>query len=128
MALKRYWHGSVGPLLYDDVNFSAFRGEGQAVLETVPSSANELVRADDLSVVPGGPLTVADEKLYGLDSAVGTSARYAREDHTHGTPENPIVTQAAITDPIGGGTIDSEARAAVLDILAALRANGIIAT
>lgn len=38
-------------------------------------------------------------------------------------------TQAsAITDPAGGGTVDTEARAAINDILAALRGVGIIAS
>jgi hypothetical protein len=36
--------------------------------------------------------------------------------------------QAAIADPAGGATIDSNARAAVTAILAALRAHGLIAT
>jgi len=36
--------------------------------------------------------------------------------------------QAAIANPTGGATIDSEGRAAVIAILAALRAHGLIAT
>jgi hypothetical protein len=41
----------------------------------------------------GSPLkaatTVKSEKSFGKDDLVGTSVRYAREDHTHGTPPNP---------------------------------------
>ncbi|MEM8695168.1 MAG: DUF2793 domain-containing protein [Pseudomonadota bacterium] len=36
--------------------------------------------------------------------------------------------QSAIGEPIGGSTVDGEARAAVVSILAALRAHGLIAT
>ena len=43
--------------------------------------------------VPGSSLQpatkVVPERIFGEPSDVGTSLRYAREDHTHGTPPNP---------------------------------------
>jgi len=34
--------------------------------------------------------TVTDETSFGVVPAVGTDTKYARQDHTHGTPENPL--------------------------------------
>jgi len=33
--------------------------------------------------------TVANETTWGVTPAVGTGTKYAREDHTHGTPAEP---------------------------------------
>jgi hypothetical protein len=41
---------------------------------------------------------------------------------------NTVVNAAAIADPAGGATVDSQARAAIVAILAALRTAEIIAT
>ena len=40
--------------------------------------------------IPDAATTVQTEKDYNQDEAVGTSANYAREDHTHGTPPTPV--------------------------------------
>lgn len=43
--------------------------------------------------MPGGgtpATTVTDETSFGISSAVGTDTEYARQDHTHGTPTNPV--------------------------------------
>lgn len=45
--------------------------------------------------------TVESETTFGITPAVGTDAEYARQDHTHGTPANPV-TEAAVTAVIGG--------------------------
>ena len=41
--------------------------------------------------------TVVSEQSFGQSPDVGTSANYAREDHTHGTPSNPVPTRT-LTD------------------------------
>jgi hypothetical protein len=46
---------------------------------------------------PSGASTVVAETSFGLTSAVGTSEKFAREDHTHGTPTAPEVPQPAST-------------------------------
>jgi hypothetical protein len=128
MALKKYWHGSVGPLLYEDADFHAFQTEGQVLIETSPVNANEAVRIDDLSVIPGGATTVTDETTWDITPAVGTSVAWAHEDHTHGSPPFPLTAQSPIAAPTGGSVIDVEARNAIGSILSALRSNGIIST
>jgi hypothetical protein len=65
---------------------------------------------------PGSPLepatTVKSEKSFGKDDSVGTSVRYAREDHTHGTPPNPtgragpyLIVAAGLFQVAGGAAI-----------------------
>jgi hypothetical protein len=39
--------------------------------------------------------TVASERSFNKDASIGTSVRYAREDHSHGTPPNPVVAHVA---------------------------------
>lgn len=43
--------------------------------------------------------TVVSETAFGQSSAVGTSSNFAREDHTHGTPVDPIPAHVALADP-----------------------------
>ena len=48
----------------------------------------------------GGPspaTSVVAETSFGLSPAAGSSAKFAREDHTHGTPAAPVIPQAADT-------------------------------
>ena len=40
--------------------------------------------------------TVTDETSFGITPAAGTDTEYARQDHTHGTPANPV-TEAAVS-------------------------------
>jgi hypothetical protein len=44
--------------------------------------------------------TVITEKSFGQTSSVGVSTKYAREDHTHGTPTNPSTTEALYFSPV----------------------------
>lgn len=39
--------------------------------------------------------TIVEEKTFGQNSSVGTSGNYAREDHTHGTPLNPVISKTS---------------------------------
>ena len=43
--------------------------------------------------------TVTSETAFGVLAAVGTSRLYARADHTHGTPTDPIPAHVAASDP-----------------------------
>jgi hypothetical protein len=43
--------------------------------------------------------TVSSETAFGILAAVGTSLLYARQDHTHGSPTNPIPAHVAAADP-----------------------------
>ena len=38
--------------------------------------------------------TVESETTFGITPAVGTDTEYARQDHTHGTPANPVTAAA----------------------------------
>lgn len=42
--------------------------------------------------------TVTDETTWGITPAVGTSTNYARQDHTHGSPEAPTGTGHTVQD------------------------------
>src|SRR4030042_3415517 len=61
------------------------------------------------------PLHLADsvegETSFGLSTSVGVSEELAREDHTHGTPANPVPAHEAATDPHPTYTTDAEATA-----------------
>jgi hypothetical protein len=49
-------------------------------------------------VAPGTPATtVVSETAFGQVAAVGTGTKYARDDHTHGTPAAPAVPSPATT-------------------------------
>ena len=42
--------------------------------------------------------TVVTEKAFGQSEAAGAGTKYSREDHTHGTPTDPVPAHAAIPD------------------------------
>lgn len=52
---------------------------------------------------PGTPQTPASSVTsgtsFGVASAAGTSTNYARQDHTHGTPADPVPAHVALSDP-----------------------------
>jgi hypothetical protein len=75
----------------------------------MPTAANAMLTVGLLSVDDGTTwigyaatgggapaTTVESETSFGLSAAVGTDTEYARQDHTHGTPANPV-TAAAIS-------------------------------
>lgn len=45
--------------------------------------------------------SVTSETAFGVLAAVGTSLLYARQDHTHGSPADPVPTHAALTSTHG---------------------------
>ena len=74
--------------------------------ETTPDlTAAAPTEGDVLTVVSGVPAfatptsltaasTVTDETTFGIATAVGVSTAYARQDHTHGSPANPVTAVA----------------------------------
>lgn len=47
----------------------------------------------------GAAVTVTDETTFGIGTVVGIGTRYARNDHTHGSPTNPITAHVLPGDP-----------------------------
>jgi len=57
------------------------------------------------SIIPKPATTVATESVFGLPAKEGVATRYARADHTHGTPALPALAKdVAGTLGDGGGT------------------------
>ncbi len=50
--------------------------------------------------------TVVNEQSFGQSPVVGMSVNYAREDHTHGTPTNPVASRT-FNDQTGSKTWDT---------------------
>lgn len=44
-------------------------------------------------------VSVVSETAFGQASAVGVSTNYAKQDHTHGTPTDPVIAHLAAGDP-----------------------------
>ena len=52
--------------------------------------------------------TVTSETTFGITAAVGTGTDYARNDHTHGSPTDPVTAHTALTTGVhgvGAGTV-----------------------
>lgn len=88
MALKEYYIGTTGPLYIDDI-------------DPLYSDPQQMAVKNDLSGSTGGATSVVSETTFGQSPIVGTSTAYARQDHSHGTPDNPVAgftgTQAVVT-------------------------------
>jgi hypothetical protein len=54
---------------------------------------------------------VVSQTTFGIEPAVGTSLAYAREDHTHGTPPDPMPDHLAAPDPHNGYLLANGSRA-----------------
>ena len=76
MADVEIYIGSVGPFLVDESD-PLLAADGQVV------RVNQLTSFDT---------SVVSETSFGQSSAVGTSTKMARADHTHGTPANPLAS------------------------------------
>jgi len=93
MAIIEYYIGGQGPFLADTVLDADLLAHGGQVV-----TQDMLVASG-----PSPATTVTDETIYGVAKAVGTSLAYARSDHTHGSPADPLVSglSTAITIIVG---------------------------
>jgi hypothetical protein len=93
------WDATVAPTVNED------SGDGYEVGSVwVDVTADKAYTCVDSTVgaavwVEGGSSltaasTVTDETTFGISAAVGVDADYAREDHTHGSPANPVTAAA----------------------------------
>lgn len=73
----------------------------------------------------GAGSTVESETAFGQSPDVGSSGNFAREDHTHGTPTDPIPAHVAQSDPHTQYQKESEKN--VANGYAGLEANGRVA-
>lgn len=102
----------------------SFDGPSSSVDITVSSSSGDLTlevlegRAgqDGASGEGGGTAasTVESETAFGQAAAVGVGTAYARDDHTHGTPTDPVPAHAALDTGVHGvgvSTVESVAGA-----------------
>jgi len=66
------------------------------------ADATLTANASGLSVTTPAPLgpavTVVTETAFGQGDAVGVGTRYARNDHTHGTPTDPVIAHLLAAD------------------------------
>lgn len=85
------WAGGVAPTLQTAANALDTIG-----LLTVDDGTTWLgYHADGGGGSSGTPATtVESETTFGISAAVGTDTEYARQDHTHGTPADPVTADA----------------------------------
>ncbi len=108
-----FWHGHARW-------FGVEAGVGPDHLFTVNGAANALY--EEIGQPPAGATggtpatTVTDETTFGITPAVGTDTEYARQDHTHGSPDDAelqvaghyelLMTGSGPPEPIENGTSD----------------------
>jgi hypothetical protein len=79
--------------------------EGVEVLPSSPLTGDDLQTVIDevaaliLALQGNLAITVVSEETFGLSDAVGVSTVYAREDHSHGSPTDPVPAHVAESDP-----------------------------
>lgn len=85
---------------------TAVKLQGIPVSTTDPTTGQAL-KYDGAAWAPGTDSvgtpasTVVTETAFGQASAVGVGTPYARNDHTHGTPANPVTAHEAAGNPHG---------------------------
>lgn len=99
MAIVEYWIGGQGPFLADTVLDADLLAHG-----------GQVVRFDDLTTIAPAS-SVVSETTFGLSAAVGSSAHYAREDHSHGSPSDPLVSGLTTTITVVVGPLITNTKA-----------------
>lgn len=79
--------------VFDGDRLPAISATKKSGVPAAPSPSGKFLKDDGSWDTPAGAsapaTTVTDERPWGITPAVGTSANYARADHTHGSPANP---------------------------------------
>lgn len=81
----------------------------------------------NIVLTPAGNITISDAKDIALNTSTGTKIGTATTQKLGFWNATPVVQQAHIADPSGGGTQDAEARTAINAINAVLAATGLTA-
>lgn len=142
MAIKQAYFAGIGPFTYDDsaVPYGGVFDKvsiGETIMSGGSSTNDFSIVADNKALVLGAD---GDAKIYydGTDLVIKPNVVGAGEAKIDGNinatgvikvdgDQLLTVRQAAITDPSGGGTIDAEARTALIAVLDVLRTHGLIA-
>jgi hypothetical protein len=106
-------------------NQNTVTGKVVSSISVVSKSVPPVKKASRVTVIVNPASTVASSTSFGASADVGTSTSYAREDHTHGTPTDPVPEHALLDTGIhgvGDSTVDSvEARDEELEELALIQ-------
>lgn len=143
MAIKQVYFAGIGPFTYDDsvVPYGGVFEKvsiGESVLTGGTTSTDDVAIAADIKALVLG--AGGDARIYydGNDLVIKPNVVGSGEAKIDGNvnvtgvvkidgQQILTVQQAAIADPTGGATVDTEARTAVVEILDALRTHGLIA-
>lgn len=143
MAIKQAYFAGIGPFVYDD-STTPYGGVfekvsiGETVITGGTTSTNDInISVDNKALVLGAG---GNAKIYydGNDLVIKPNVVGPGEAKIDGNVNvtgvvkvdgQQILTiqQPALTDPAGGGTIDTEARTSIIEILDTLRTHGLIA-
>lgn len=142
MAVKQAYFAGIGPFTYDDSTVpygGVFEkiSVGETILTGGTTSSDDIaIIADNKALVLGAG---GDAKIYydGTDLIIKPNVVGSGELKVDGNINTTgvvkidgqqilTVQQAAIADPTGGATVDTEARTAIVEILDALRTHGLI--
>lgn len=104
------------PEVFEYANTAGFPATGATATIYIAADTNKIYRWDgavyvELSAGGGGgtpATTVTSETSFGITPVVGVSTNYAREDHTHGSPVDPIPAHVADPDPHVQYTLSTE--------------------
>lgn len=143
MAVRQAYFAGFGPFGYDD-STTPYGGvfEKVSIGETILTGGT--TSTDDISILADNKALVlgagGDAKIYydGADLVIKPNVVGSGEAKIDGNvnvsgvvkidgQQLLTVQQPALTDPAGGGTVDTEARTSIIEILDTLRTHGLIA-
>lgn len=72
-----------------------------------PLDSSAQVPLANLPALPSAASSVVAETSFGQSQVVGVSTSFARQDHSHGTPANPVTAHVAASDPHPGYVLEA---------------------